>query len=63
MAWMEAFTKLTTITVVADEDCITDVMPSIACKNVGRKVCLCHAEISTMPYMYEKLGIGTKKLK
>ena len=38
-------------------------MPSIACKNMGRKLCLCHAEMSTMPYMYEKLGIGTKKLK
>ena len=32
-------------------------------KNVGRKVCLCHAEMSTMPYMYEKLSIGTRKLK
>lgn len=38
-------------------------MPSIACKNMGRKVCLCHAEVSTMPYMYEKLSIGTRKLK
>ena len=38
-------------------------MPSIVCKNMGRKVYLCHAEVSTMPYMCEKLSIGTKKLK